>query len=93
MSADMEADRLLVQARGSSPAVAARLVFEAFLAVSRTTDGSALLPLVDHLHGLWAAQPTPEIDYLYHLLAGVIGVRARQPGGPERRQVDALGMY
>lgn len=82
MSADIEADRLLHLARTSAtPEDAARLVFEAFVALSRTSDGSGLLPLVEEMRTLWTDHPLPRIEYLFQVLAGVIAVRARQPGG------------
>ena len=93
MSTDVEADRLLHQARESTtPENAARLVFEAFLAVSRTLDGAGLLPIVEEMRELWSSHPTPPVDYLFHVLAGVIAVRARQPGGPEHLET-ALGLF
>jgi DNA-binding CsgD family transcriptional regulator len=93
VSTDIEAERLLHRARGSTtPEDGARLLFEAFLAVSRTMDGGAMLPLVDELRVLWTEHPGPEVDYLYHLLAGVVGVRARRPDGPEHLET-ALCLY
>jgi hypothetical protein len=93
VSTDIEADRLLHRARESTtPEGAARLVFEAFLEVSRTLHGGGLLPLVEQLRELWSTSPTPTIDYLFQVLAGVVAVRARQPGGPEHLET-ALRLF
>jgi DNA-binding CsgD family transcriptional regulator len=79
---EREAERLLADAHlAPDPRDAARLLFEAFLALSRTTDGSALLPIVERMGMLRAASPSPEVEYLFHSLTGVVHVRARLPGG------------
>jgi len=81
VSSDLEAERLVAEARGSDdPLVAARLVFEAFLAVSRTATAQKVMPLVDRMAALYGTAPLPSIEFLFRTLAGVVGMRARRPG-------------
>jgi DNA-binding CsgD family transcriptional regulator len=93
VSTGIEADRLLQRARESTtPEAAARLVFAAFLEVSKTMDGAALPAIVDQMASLWTAHPSPPVDYLFHVLAGVVGIRTREPDAGERLE-KALARY
>jgi len=55
-------------------------------------DGDGLLALVEEMRKIWRRHPEPEIDYLYHVLAGVVSVRTRGPDGP-RDLETALHLY
>ncbi|MBB5874161.1 DNA-binding CsgD family transcriptional regulator [Allocatelliglobosispora scoriae] len=68
----------------ADPQTAARVIFEEFLAVSRTADAASLLALVTRLEELRADPPDPVVELLAHTLAGVVGVRARLPDGSQR---------
>ncbi|WP_327038302.1 helix-turn-helix transcriptional regulator [Micromonospora maris] len=85
-----EADRLLAAAdRAGDPVTAARLVAEAFLAVSRTADPAGLPPMVRRLAALRAQAEAPqagarsrevvarqrEIEFLHHAIAAAVGAR------------------
>jgi DNA-binding CsgD family transcriptional regulator len=77
---DLEADLLLAAAlRAADPITAARLVTEAFLAVSRTADPATLTHLVQRLATLRADPAEPYSELLFHTVAGVVGVRTRKP--------------
>lgn len=81
---DLSADRLLAAARRTAdPIMAARMVFEAFLAVSRTADPATLAPMVARLTELRTDPPRPQTELLFHTLTGVIGVRTRQPNAKQ----------
>ncbi|GAA2376346.1 hypothetical protein Cme02nite_09770 [Catellatospora methionotrophica] len=76
---DVEADRLLAAARRTTePVAAARLTAEAFFHVSRTADPAALAPLADRLSALRSDPARPQIEALFHTVAGVVGVRTRK---------------
>ncbi|WP_433532955.1 helix-turn-helix transcriptional regulator [Micromonospora sp. CA-263727] len=71
-----DADRLLAAAdRAGAPVTAARLVAEAFLAVSRTADPAALPPFVRRLAILRARPAQPEVEFLYHAIACAVSAR------------------
>ncbi|MFD0744547.1 hypothetical protein ACFQ1L_24065 [Phytohabitans flavus] len=73
----IDAEGLLDAARREAdPVAAARLLAEAFLALSRTADPAALAPVVTRLAALRPRPPHPEVDFLFHTLAGVVRVRA-----------------
>lgn len=80
MPSDPPAHQLLAAARrNADPVLAACMVAEAFFAMSRTADAATLAPLVGRLSALRTDPPAPQTEYLYYTLAGVVGVRARQP--------------
>ncbi|MEV6692105.1 helix-turn-helix transcriptional regulator [Micromonospora sp. NPDC051196] len=85
-----EADRLLAAAdRAGEPVTAARMVAEAFLAVSRTADAATLPPMVRRLASLrvrpasWQVgsrhreveDRQREIDFVYHAIACAVAAR------------------
>jgi DNA-binding CsgD family transcriptional regulator len=93
VASDLEADRLLAAAsRAADPIAAARLVAEAFLAVSRTAEPATLTFLVRRLEVLRGSRPVPETELLFHTVAGVVGVRTRQPFA-SRHLEDALRLF
>ena len=84
MSTDLAAERLLsaADAGAGDPERAARLVFQAFVAMSRTADGRQMLPLVARVQRLHAADGSPAVELIYRTLAGVVATRARLADGP-----------
>ncbi|MEV6814647.1 LuxR C-terminal-related transcriptional regulator [Micromonospora sp. NPDC051296] len=83
-----DADRLLAAAdRAGDPVTAARLVAEAFLAVSRTADPATLPPIVRRLANLRARPAQPEVEFLYHAIACAVGARTGRRLAP--RDTDA----
>ncbi len=77
---DLEADRILAAARDvADPVSAARMVAEAFLAVSRTADPATLAPLVERIAALRGEPAESQTELLFHTLSGVVGTRIRQP--------------
>ncbi|AGZ38993.1 hypothetical protein AFR_03520 [Actinoplanes friuliensis DSM 7358] len=56
-----------------------RVLFEAFLLLSRTATAAELRPLVQDMELMRWSAPAPETDFLFHVLAGVVGARARDP--------------
>ncbi|WP_211272153.1 hypothetical protein, partial [Micromonospora rosaria] len=82
MSTELTAERLLAEADGVDPEQAARLVFRAFLALSRTADGRQMIPLVARAQRLHDASGSTPVELIYRTLAGVVATRARLPDGP-----------
>ncbi|TCB98437.1 LuxR family transcriptional regulator [Micromonospora zingiberis] len=89
-----DADRLLAAAdRAGDPVTAARLVAEAFVAVSRTADAATLPPMVRRLAMLRARSAFPqvererrhrEVEFVYHAIACAVGARTgRRLARPE----------
>lgn len=77
---DVDADRLLADARrAGEPVAAARLIAEAFFSMSRTADATVLRPLADRLAALRSDPARPQTEVLFHTVAGVVGVRTRKP--------------
>lgn len=58
---------------------AARAVAESFLDGARTADPVTLRAMVGRLEELRGRVPADEIELLFHTVAGVVGVRTRQP--------------
>ncbi|MDI1462201.1 LuxR C-terminal-related transcriptional regulator [Catellatospora sp. KI3] len=58
---------------------AARAVAESFLDDARTADPTALQATVRRLEELRGRAPAGEVELLYRTVAGVVGVRTRQP--------------
>ncbi|MFC7241037.1 LuxR C-terminal-related transcriptional regulator [Catellatospora aurea] len=80
MFPDVDADRLLADARrAGEPVAAARLIAEAFFSMSRTADATTLRPLADRLAALRSDPARPQTEVLFHTVAGVVGVRTRKP--------------
>ncbi|WP_173165584.1 LuxR family transcriptional regulator [Phytohabitans suffuscus] len=76
-TAGTQADAFLDAAgREGDPVLAARLVAEAFLALSRTADPASLAPVVARLAALRPRPPHPRVEFLFHTLAGVLRLRA-----------------
>ena len=79
MSSDLEAERLLTRARGTDDSdLAVRLLFEAFLALSRTAAPGRLNALADEVTARYPAAAPPATALLFHTLVGVVGVRVGQ---------------
>ena len=91
MSNDLEAERLVAAAGGSGdPATSARLLFEAFLAVSRTAQAHRVLPLVDQMAEVYSGSPGPQTEFLFRTLAGVVGMRSGRPGARDQLEQALL---
>nr|MDT0658177.1 LuxR C-terminal-related transcriptional regulator [Micromonospora sp. DSM 115978] len=73
--------------RAGDPVTAAKLVTEAFLAVSRTADPAALRPLVARLAALRSQPPLPPVEFLFRTVAGAVAARTGQPHA--HRELDA----
>ncbi|MGX6605995.1 helix-turn-helix transcriptional regulator [Micromonosporaceae bacterium Da 78-11] len=84
MYSDLEADRLHADAfRSGDP----RLLFQAFLVLSRNSGPDRLLPLVDEMAVFAAQEP-----FLVHVLTGVAHSRAGLPGAAEHLEA-ALRLF
>ncbi|RIV40079.1 helix-turn-helix transcriptional regulator [Micromonospora radicis] len=71
-----DADQLLAAAdRAGDPLRAARLVAEAFVAVSRTADPATLPPMVRRLAELRARSAAPQVEFLYHAVTCAVAAR------------------
>lgn len=79
-SAEAIADGFLAAADGAGdPVQAARLITEAMLEVSRTADASTLAHLVRRLTALRSPPARPQVEFLFHVVAGVVGARTGRP--------------
>ncbi|QKW14255.1 helix-turn-helix transcriptional regulator [Verrucosispora sp. NA02020] len=88
-----DADRLLAAAdRTADPVAAARLVAEAFVAVSRTADPTVLPPIVRRLARLRTLPPRPEVEFLHHAVGCAVGARTGRRVAP-RETDDALRLF
>ncbi|GHJ48190.1 hypothetical protein Cs7R123_55320 [Catellatospora sp. TT07R-123] len=96
MFPEVAAEQLLVLAEAAAdPDEAARLVFEAFLALSRTVAGQALLPLLDAMTQVARSSDSPRVEFLARTLSGVVAVRTGQPEGVELLEsaLDRFGAH
>ncbi|MER7168603.1 LuxR C-terminal-related transcriptional regulator [Micromonospora sp. NPDC000207] len=83
MSTEIAAERLLSAADGADPEQAARLLFQAFVALSRTADSHHLLTLVSRAQRVRDRSGTAATELIYRTLAGTAATRARRPDGPD----------
>ncbi|WDZ83704.1 helix-turn-helix domain-containing protein [Micromonospora cathayae] len=82
MSHEIAAERLLVAADRADPERAARLVFQAFVALSRTADSHQMLPLLARVRAAREADRSARTELIYRTLAGTAATRARLAEGP-----------
>ncbi|MBM7086627.1 LuxR family transcriptional regulator [Micromonospora humidisoli] len=83
MSTEITAERLLSAADRADPDEAARLLFRAFLTLSRTTDSDRLLPLLTRVRQAHEASGSARTALIYRTLAGTAATRAGLAEGPE----------
>ncbi|MER7419706.1 LuxR C-terminal-related transcriptional regulator [Micromonospora peucetia] len=83
MSTEIVAERFLTAADGADPETAARLVFQAFVALSRTADSHRMLPLLARMRRIRDAGRSARTELIYCTLAGTAATRARLADGPE----------
>ena len=57
-------------------------LFEAFLVLARTGEAAALAPLAGRMRALSEVDGSVRVDFMYHVMAGVTGVRSRRADGP-----------
>ncbi|MFI5897656.1 LuxR C-terminal-related transcriptional regulator [Actinoplanes sp. NPDC051513] len=90
MSSDLEADRLVAEALKTSDP---RLLFSAFLVLSRNAGARDLLPLVEKMAGFASQEP-----FLHHVLTGVALSRTGSLDGAAHLEraleiFDSLGLH
>ncbi|WP_405110286.1 hypothetical protein OG559_30160 [Micromonospora sp. NBC_01405] len=83
MSTEIVAERILSAADGAGPDRAARLVFQAFVALSRTADSHQMFPLVARVQKARDASRSARTELIYCTLVGIVATRARLADGPE----------
>ncbi|NBE80145.1 helix-turn-helix transcriptional regulator [Micromonospora rubida] len=83
MSTEIVAERFLSAADGADPDRAARLVFQAFVALSRTADSHQMIPLMARVRGARDASRSARTELIYRTLVGIVATRARLADGPE----------
>ncbi|MEU8377291.1 helix-turn-helix transcriptional regulator [Micromonospora sp. NPDC048894] len=83
MSTEITAERLLSAADRADPDQSARLVFQAFLALSRTADRDRLLALLDRVRRAHEVSGSARTELIYRTLAGTAATRAGLAEGPE----------
>jgi DNA-binding CsgD family transcriptional regulator len=84
VSSDLESDRLVAAALDASDP---RLLFQAFLVLSRNAGAQDLRPLVTAMAGFQDQDP-----FLFHVLTGVAGSRAGHPGASDHLE-SALRLF
>lgn len=83
VSTEITAERLLSAADRADPDEAARLLFRAFLTLSRTADSDQLLPLLTRVRQAHEASGSARTALIYRTLAGTAATRAGLAEGPE----------
>jgi hypothetical protein len=83
VSTEIAAERLLRAADRADPDRAARLVFRAFVALSRTADSDQMLPLLARVRLAREASRSARTELIYCTLAGTAATRAGLAEGPE----------
>ncbi|MEU6073581.1 LuxR C-terminal-related transcriptional regulator [Micromonospora sp. NPDC047074] len=84
MSTELVAERLLSAAGDTDPDRAARLLFQAFVALSRTADSHQMLPLVARAREARDTSRSARTELIYRTLVGIVATRARRADGPEQ---------
>ncbi|MER5704897.1 LuxR C-terminal-related transcriptional regulator [Micromonospora sp. NPDC002296] len=83
MSTEIVAERFLSAADGADPDRAARLVFQAFVALSRTADSHQMFPLVARVQKARDASRSARTELICCTLVGIVATRSRLADGPE----------